>query len=123
MSEDIEFLNKELSRLRVEQAIESDPLKRLEFEKLIRRLRQLIAAAEVNKEGDNHAIQKSHTHDGPILSTRGEEECPPEAAQPATNGQFEQKSISLFKIAEGVIAGVLVVIVIWAIAHYLGVEL
>jgi hypothetical protein len=125
MTDEIEFLKNEVARLRTEQVIEDDPVKRLSLENKITEARAIIEKFETNESTVRNETRRFKPENDQKNSSRG---APQKTkAKPAESvGQTKPivtNRMSLIKIAEGVIAGVLVLVVAWVVAHYFGVTL
>lgn len=124
MTDGIEFLKNEVARLKAEQAIENDPLTRLELEKQVRKVSAIIRGVEEKAEKGEPSYQNSDANKNEVMSERESlEKYKSELARSEQSRPVENKKISLTKISEGIIAGVLVLVVAWVVAHYFGIEL
>ncbi|WP_280549922.1 hypothetical protein [Halomonas sp. 11-S5] len=125
MTDEIEFLKNEVARLRTEQVIEDDPIKRLSLEKKIAEARAIIERFDTNEPTVRNETRRFKPENDQKNSSRGASQKP-EAKPPESAGQTKSvvtNRMSLIKIAEGVIAGVLVLVVAWVVAHYFGITL
>ncbi|WP_226610949.1 hypothetical protein [Marinobacter nauticus] len=125
MTDEIEFLKNEVARLRTEQVIEDDPIKRLSLEKKIAEARAIIEKFDTNEPTVRDEPRSFQPEKDQNNSSRGapqKTKAKPAASAGQTKSTVTNR-MSLIKIAEGVIAGVLVLVVAWVIAHYFGVTL
>lgn len=125
MTDEIEFLKNEVARLRTEQVIEDDPIRRLSLEKKIAEARAIIEKFETNEPTVKNETRPVKPEKDQNNSSRGAPQKP-KAIPAESAGQTKSivtSRMSLIKIAEGVITGVLVLVVAWVIAHHFGVTL
>jgi len=125
MTDEIEFLKNEVARLKTEQVIEDDPIKRLSLEMKIAEALAIIEKLDTNESTIRNETRRFKPENDQKSSSRGAPQKP--KAKPAESvgptKHIVTNRMSLIKIAEAVIAGVLVLVVAWVVAHYFGVTL
>ena len=114
MSEDIEFLKREIGRLQVEQVLAKSPLERLSLERQIEEAQEAINLFEGNvSQKPSPAKSKINAMHNPATNP---------SANP-TNNIKPPDGISFRHFAFGVSVIIFAAVCLWAINHYLGIPL